>query len=683
MPRWYEVVDLNMATRRRLLAATFAALGAAFAASIATAADIPSVAASGVASIEDYWRLPAFTSPKLSANGRYFAVSAGLKGRLNLVVIDLETRKATALTDFTDFDVLDVHWVGNERLVFTLGQFNSPTGAGQFDGGGFFAVKRDGTESRKLSPTVRELRRSLNFYDRGFSYAGRVPGSDEEVFAVARERANDSEDLYRLNVRTGRKEMLTFNRPGRVSEYILDKKHIARVAISSIKDSNISVVHFRDAEGSPWRELYRFDGILGVGNLPIEFDDDNVNLLVKSNVDRDTFAIYRYDTAKNLRGELIAEHPRFDMDEDSVSINPETRRVTGYAVDGAKPEQVWVDPIQEKRQRTIDNALPNMINSFQETRDGKKLIVSSYSDREPMRWYLLDETKLTLEELFASKPWLGPSKLVEQHPFFYKTRDGMEILGYYFLPRTYQAGQKLPTVVHIHGGPWVRADGWATGFGVREAQLLASRGYAVVLPNFRGTPGLGKRIYASHVGQFGKAMQEDIEDATDWAVAQGFADPARICLSGASYGGYSTLMGLAKTPAKYKCGVAGLAVTDLAMLMTSTAGDIPFHESALQFWKFAAGDPDKDRDALRAVSPAYLAEKIKAPVLLYSGTDDIRVPIEQPAAMRNALESKGMKVIWIAKKDEGHGYGKLENNVDLYRQILEFLGRHIGTGPTP
>ncbi len=640
----------------------------------------PAAPPAGPPPIADYWKLPAYANPVLSPNGRYFAVSSEIGGRLNLVVIDLEERKGLGLTRFTDFDVLGVRWVGNERLVFTLGQFNSPTGPGQFDGAGLFSVHRDGKESRKLSPTVRELRNSGNFVYRGFDYAGRVPGSDEEILAVAPDRTADGLDLYRLNVRTGRKQLLTDKRPERVERYILDRERVARVALASIKDSPDVVVHFRETAESPWRELYRYNGLLAYGNIPEAFDDDNVHLLVRSNLDSDTHGIYRYDPRSNKLGEKLVAHPRFDLDAGAVLLDPKTRAVTGYTVDAAKPETVWIDPVYEKRQKMLDQALPGRINDFFPTPDGKKLVVASYSDREPLRWYLLDEARLAMEELFASKPWLGPDKLVEQRPFFYKTRDGLEILGYYFLPRTYKPGDKLPTVVHIHGGPWARADSWGAGFGVTEGQLLASRGYAVVVPNFRGTTGLGRKIFESHVRQWGKTMQEDIEDATDWAIQQGFADAGRICLSGASYGGYSTLMGLAKTPDKYKCGLAGLAVTDLEMLMTSVAGDIPQNEVGLQYWKLSAGDPAKDRAALRAVSPAYLADRIKAPVLMYSGTDDIRVPIEQPQAMRKALEAQGKKVVWIAKKDEGHGFGKLENNVDLYTQILDFLKQHIGDG---
>jgi dipeptidyl aminopeptidase/acylaminoacyl peptidase len=397
-------------------------------------------------------------------------------------------------------------------------------------------------------------------------------------------------------------------------------------------------------------------------------------------------AIYRFDPKTKSLGEMLAQHPRFDLwteDGDAVR-DPVTRRLAGFRFDGAKPESVWLDPEYARLQKTIDAALPQTHNEFVRSTDGKHVLIRSYTDRITSRWYVLDTDKRTVEELVAARPWLTPDKLVEMQPVLYKTRDGFEQLAYLMLPPERKAGERLPMVVHVHGGPWVRAESWGQlSFGVREGQLLASRGYAVLFPQFRGTPGFGSRQYSSAVKQFGRAMQEDIEDATDWAVQQGYADATRICLSGASYGGYATLMGLAKTPDKYRCGIAGLAVTDLELIMTSGRGDIPFNDAGLKMWKLMAGDPEKDRDALRAVSPVYLADRIKAPVLIYAGTDDDRVPLEQMKNMRAALAKQGHSVVWIQKDDEQHGYAKLANNVDLYNQVFDFLDRSIGSRRAP
>ena len=402
-------------------------------------------------------------------------------------------------------------------------------------------------------------------------------------------------------------------------------------------------------------------------------------------------ALYLYDPKTRQLGERLAAHGRFDMGADHSGnrvagpiVEPKSRRLVGFAVDGEKLETIWLEDDYARIQATIDAALPGAVNTFTGDPKGKRLLVRSYSDRQPMRWFFLHTDRRALEPLFDSAPWFKPGDLVAMEPFFYKSRDGLEMLGYLFLPPGHKKGVRLPTVVHVHGGPHARADRWGyNSFGSVEGQLLASRGYAVVVPNFRITPGFGAKIFNAGMRQMGKAMQEDIEDATDWAIAKGYADPGRICLSGASYGGYAALMGVAKTPDKYRCAIAGLAVTDIELLLTSSYGDIPRDDrGGLQFWYELAGNPASaaDAQAMRSVSPAYLADRIKAPVLMYSGVDDIRVPLEQPQKMRKALEALNKPVVWIQKDEEGHGFGKLENNVDLYNQVLTFLDKHIGAG---
>ncbi|MFO1217617.1 MAG: alpha/beta fold hydrolase [Burkholderiaceae bacterium] len=606
---------------------------------------------------------------------------------MNLAVVDAETREAKLLTSIDDFDVIDVHWVGNERLVFSLGRLNSPTGPEFQDGGGMFMVGRDGKEIRKLLPTWRERLNNHQIAYRSLEYLASVEGSDEEIIADEYE-APGNRHVVRLNVRTGRKTVLSEGRPPLVDRWVLDRARVPRVAVSRVKDSTDQIVWYRASADAAWQELYRQPR---TGELiePLAFDDDDQTLIVASNRGRDTMAIFVYDPKTRQLGERLAAHGRFDIGADQMRsriagpiLEPKSRRLIGFTVHTEKFDTVWLEDDYARIQAMIDAALPGAINRFSGDPKSKRLLVSSYSDRQPRRWFFLQTDKRALEPLFDSAPWFKSGDLAAMEPFFYKSRDGLEMLGYLMLPPGAKKGDRLPTVVHIHGGPHVRADAWGFDtFGSREGQLLASRGYAVVIPNFRITPGFGSKIFEAGMRQMGKAMQEDIEDATDWAVAQGVADPNRICLSGASYGGYAALMGVAKTPDKYRCAIAGLAVTDIELLLTSSYGDIPRTSSGgLQFWFELVGNPGnpKDAEAMRAVSPAYLAGRIKAPVFMYSGVDDIRVPIEQPKKMRQALEAQNKPVRWIQKNDEGHGFGKLENNVDLYTQMLEFLKQHIG-----
>ena len=663
-----------------------ALLGLALAAG-AIAAPLPAAAAepAGQPTLEELLRQPSTANPILSRSGKHLAVTTPHKGRMNLAVIDLATRKGDLLTSFEEFDVIGVRWVGDDRLVFTLGQLTSPTGPGQFNGGGLFMVSRDGRESRRIAPTVQESRRR-NQVHRSLAFFRTIPGNDEEIIASGNMGDAQSEDLYRLNVRTGRHTLLTQGRPASyTSGWLLDSKLVPRVVTAWVKDSLTFVSYHRAGENEPWTEIGRFERNKGPTFVPLAFESDDKTLQVATNQGRDTMAVYRFDPVARKLGEMIAQNPRYDIGADAagdrvsgVITSVKDDKIIGYRVDGPKPETIWVDESSAKIQATLDASLKDRINNFARTPDGKTLLVTSYSDQAPTRWYLFDEEKRTLEEIASSRPWLD-GKLVEQRPFLYKTRDGLEIPGYYFLPKDTKPGTRLPTILHIHGGPHVRADRWGSGFGVLEGQIFASRGYAVVVPNFRITPGMGGKLYYAGFGSFGRQMSEDHEDALKWAVDAGFVDPQRVCISGASYGGYAALQGLIKTPALFKCAVSGLAVTDLEYQVTTLEGDTAWNEAGVKLWKTILGTEDLGSKQVKDISPLFNADKIKGAVFLYAGQDDIRVPIGQINRMNRALASAGNPpAAYVVKEQEGHGFGKPENMLDLYTQVLKFLDKQIG-----
>ena len=637
-------------------------------------------------SVEDIWKQPQLSGPTLSRNGKYMAVTMPYKGRMNLSVIDMETRKAFVLTTYDSFDVQGVRWVGNDRLLYTLGQNNSPTGPGQFDGGGLFVIGRDGMGARTLSDTVRAARAKGQYVFRGLGFFRSIPDNEEEIIAIGNMTSANSRDLYRLNIKTGKFTILTQGRPSDLtSGWIMDSKLVPRVVEAGIKDTLTNVVYYRKDDKSDWVEIARYEGNKGPTFVPLTFDADDQTLQVAYNGGRDTMAVYRYDPNAKKMGELIAQHPRYDMGADAagggaggVILSPETNKLLGYSVPAAKREVIWIDEKSATIQASLDRALPGRINIFRRTPDGKKFVVTSYSDIHPVSWYLFDDDKRSLEEIGASKPWLE-GKLVEQRPFRYKTRDGLEIDGYYFLPKDYKPGTKLPTIVHIHGGPHARADSWGSGFGTIEGQLFASRGYAVIVPNFRITPGLGSKVYYAGFGTFGRQMSDDHEDALQWGIEQGFVQPDKVCMSGASYGGYAALQAMVRSSEKWKCAIAGLAVTDLRYQLTTQEGDTAPNEAAVTYWKSILGETDLDSKTTRDISPVFNAASIKRPVFMYAGIDDIRVPLGQISRMKRELDSTGNPVKgYVLKENEGHGYGKLENNVDLYNQILDFLKGQFG-----
>lgn len=640
-----------------------------------------------------------YSNASLSPDGQRLAVLAPIGGKRNLVVLDTATLKPLPLTDFKDFDVYWFRWAGPDWLVFSLGRLNAPTGPEAGDGGGLFAVKADGSRSRVLSSTLREQMNRRQNVARGFAYLGPVDGADGEIFAEGRLRAADAPDLYRIQLETGRQELLTAQHPGPVVRWLMDRKGVPRLAVLQEKaDRDLPEpdqtrrVMVRDSADGPWREIARFTGRQRDTWAPLAFTDDSQDLIVSYRGERDTSALYRYDLKAGKLAELLVGHPRYDLGLDdegdlgSVFYRDRNSQWIGLQFQAETPQDVYFDEGMARLKLKLEKSFPGKQVDVQTTRSDL-MLVSTYSDRSPTEWFLYDSRKSTLRELVQSNPVLNEKSLVAMRPFLLKTRDGLEIPSYYFLPASYQPGQKLPVVVHIHGGPMARADFWGVngGFGVREAQLLASRGYAVVLPNFRITPGFGRKIHHAGLGEYGRKMSDDHEDAALWAVAQGFADPKRICISGASYGGAAALWATIRSADIFACAVAGAAPSDPQVQNTSMSTDyVGYSTAAVEQWKQILGVKGDDWSRADEVAPARHAERSRIPLFIYAGGQDQRVPMEQTRLMVRALEkaNRPPEVVMI-KAEEGHGFGRLDNEVELYTEMLKFLQRHIGVGPTP
>lgn len=645
-------------------------------------------AGAGTNSVEEFFKNPQYLGVKISPDGTHLAAAAPADGRMNLVVISLKERKGGRLTRMMDADVVDFHWVNNDRLVYSLGNINEPSGSRKKHVGGLFAVDRDGKNARVLEPTLDSLRSSGQLVPRLSSFLARTKEPSDEIVALSNDRNAKNPDVYRLNTKTGRKTLLTWENPGRVADWVLDKEGAPRAAVS-LDEKLRATIWWRSSAEAKWVELAQFD-LFEKNFVPLDFGYDGT-LYVLSNLGRDKYALYTYDPEKKALKDLIFEHAQVDVgwtngvtpDPSALIFDPKTKKLVGVRHEGLKPGVQWLDPVWAKVQASLDAALTPQVNLFRPPEEGSnRMVVYSYSDRHSGTWYLFDAAAKQIEEVVSMRPWLKESDLVEMQPLVFKARDGLDIPAYLFLPKGSE-GKKLPLVVNIHGGPHVRADYWGLQmWGPMESQFLAQNGYAVLLTNFRMTPGFGHKLYTAGLRQIGKAMQEDIEDGVDHLVAKGLVDPARVCLYGASYGGYATLWGLIKTPDKYQCGIAALAVTDLELQLTSTQGDTVYSDEGSYYWARMVGDPKAEADALRAVSPARHADKIKAPTMLVFGEADGRVPLEQGERMKAALEKAGKRTEWIVKAEEGHGFSKLENRIDMYSRMLKFLDEHLGGAKT-
>jgi len=591
---------------------------------------------------------------QLSPDGMYLAGVVRFKGRNNLKVIDLQKRQATQITNFDNSDVLQFIWINNNRLVLAAGDAEEASGTARSDG--WYAVDRDGSRSRRLG---------------GFTFLGLSPDGGDDIIVAARKRGVTINDVYRFNTWTQRSELLSFDSPGDVLTWVADRESVPRAAHSYVK--GIHSLWYRESDKSPWVRIDEgTDFRLHIA--PLAFGYDNKTLYVAATRDGDKKAIYTYDVQAKKLGELIAGSRQANID--TPIFSRAKRALVGVSYQADKPGVVWLDADMARLQKTVDKALPDTYNVLQVADENPhRAVVFAYSDVDPGTYYLLDTDQLKLEEIARPRRWIDPKQMAARKPVTYTARDGLEIPAYLTLPRN-SSDKKPPLVVIIHGGPFARGFSW--GFDT-EAEFFASRGYAVLQPEFRGSDGHGWKLFSAGIKQWGLAMQDDITDGVEWLIRQGYVDKDRICLYGGSYGGYATLWGLIKTPELYKCGVGFVAVTDINLMFEITWSDMA--RSSYGFLDYGArdliGDPDKDAEKFRSVSPLVNAEKLKAPVLLAYGASDIRVPLKHGQEFRAALDKYGKTYEWVVYDNEAHGFNKDENRFDFYRRVDAFLKKYL------
>ena len=553
--------------------------------------------------------------------------------------------------------------------------YDSKKGLAEQRGGGLFAINADGSDVKELSPTAERCN-AQNMICRQMNFFRRIAGSDDEIIASANDRDLQTLDLYRVNTRTGRKVLLTERNPGGVSSWFLDTKGIPRAAISDKRGTLQETFWYRANGDDAWTKVSTVTGQGARRMRPAAFDSDG-SLLVFSNLQSDTSQLYYFDPATGKPGALVAGHATADLDTATV-VAPVSLgfKPIGLRVDADKPETIWFDDKYAKLQALLDASLPKgNVNRFS-VQDDDRVLVYSYSDREPGQYLLYDPAKKQLEEVLRPNDWIKPEQMAQMTPIRYKARDGMEIPAYLTLP-VGKPAKNLPLVAVIHGGPFGIRDDW--GYEP-DIQFLANRGYAVLQPNYRGSGGFGVKHLTAGFQQWGLTMQDDITDGVNSLIAQGIVDPARVCIDGGSYGGYATLMALIKEPQLFKCGIDEAGVADLFWFTELGYSDfnVADADGSDAFFRETLGDPGKDRLKMEATSPRLQAGKIKGQLMIIHAVRDQRVPFRHAEGMRDAMRAAGKQVEWVVYPDEAHGFVKLENRVDRYNRIEAFLKQNIG-----
>jgi dipeptidyl aminopeptidase/acylaminoacyl peptidase len=501
----------------------------------------------------------------------------------------------------------------------------------------------------------------------GNEYIGKLnPDSQgHERFLYKQER-----NVYRYDLVTRESQAISRPVPERsVTSWYYDHEGEARAATTintAFFTDETRVTHwYRESTSHPWEKLANF-AYLDDAWEPVAFSRDDKSLIITSRQGRDTLAYFRYDLKERKVAEMMAGHPTQDLHADFDTGDADAKYVLSY---GAKTEIKWLDAKGDALQRGVDLALPGRINLLQGNPEKQVLIYSS-SDRDPGRWFVLDVPSATMRLVTSRKPEIDVDTMLPKQVVEYKARDGLTIPAYMTKPLGVGAG---PAVIVIHGGPAVR-DNWDWD---PEVQLLASRGYTVFQPQFRGSAGFGKRYQEAGYGQWGLAMQDDIADGVAWLVANGHADPGRICIYGASYGGYAALWGLAKTPALYRCGASFAGVSDIQYMLKDDS-DVNAKATGRLYRSRILGTSAARKQVLDDVSPLKNAGKFNVPVFISHGEYDGRVPIEHSEKMVDALKANKKEVEWLKLGREGHGIFYEENQERFFQALFKFFDRTIG-----
>jgi dipeptidyl aminopeptidase/acylaminoacyl peptidase len=338
----------------------------------------------------------------------------------------------------------------------------------------------------------------------------------------------------------------------------------------------------------------------------------------------------------------------------------------------------WFDPAMKAAQEAVDKLLPGRVNWLDVPARAETpfMLIDSWSDRQPHSYLLYNRETGKLRAIGQAHPAIDAARMAALEMVRIKARDGLSIPTWLTVPND-SKGKQLPMVVMVHGGPYVRGYQWSWN---PEAQFLASRGYVVLQPEFRGSRGFGSRHFRAGWKQWGLAMQDDIADATRWAIAQGIADPKRICIAGASYGGYATLMGLIKDPDLYRCGVNWVGVTDIKLLYTGHwSADSDTSDMYKRYGMPAlVGDLDQDADQLAATSPLVQAARINQPLLMAYGGVDKRVPVYHGRKFYDAVKATNKNVELVVYENEAHGWSLVKTRVDFWTRVEKFLQKNIG-----
>ncbi|TKD59301.1 S9 family peptidase [Flavobacterium sp. ASW18X] len=611
-------------------------------------------------SVEDYFARPKASSFRFSPDGKYMSyMEKDAKGKRHVMVKNVATGDVKMAVEEKEELIRGYAWLNNNRLAYLMDK-------GGDENYHVYAANLDGSNTMDLTPFEGVKAEFSNLLK-----------EDKNHIIVSMNKNNPQVfEPFKVNIETGALEQLFKNEDPQnpIMGYNFDKDGNLKGYAKMVNGVDMQY-YYADGKGGyalfkelNWKDTFSV--------LAFDYATDNPDdAYVLTNLESDKTKIIKFDFKTGKTLEEVYQNPNYDVSNLSIS------KKRGYELDyvayeGEKYQLVPISASFKKLHKRIAQKFPNQQFYLTDaTEDENQVLLYITSDKLYGEYYAYNVAKDEFTFLFDLMPQLKEEDMAEMRPITFKSRDGKTIHGYITLPKAALEGQKVPVIVNPHGGPQGIRDSW--GFNP-EAQLFASRGYATLQVNFRISGGYGREFLESGFKQIGRKAMDDVEDGLQYVVDQGWVDKDKAAIYGGSHGGYAVLRGLTKTPDLYACGVDYVGVSNLFTFMDSFPEYWkPYLEIVQEIWY----DPNvpEEKKIMEEVSPVNHIDKIKKPLFVVQGANDPRVNINESDQIVEGLRAKGQAVPYMVKYDEGHGFGKEENRIELYKAMMGFFAEHLNT----
>jgi dipeptidyl aminopeptidase/acylaminoacyl peptidase len=589
---------------------------------------------------------------RLSPDGQYVSYLKSYKGRQNLFIKSLVDGKERMATSFEDYSIGNYSWTYNNEIIISQD-----------------IISLDEFKMFALDVPTLSMHEIVSL-SKGRIFLLSNPNKQEPDVITIRMNKRDPAnfDIYRLNIKTGELKPYLVN-PGNITEWFPDDD--GKIRLVKASDGVDETILYRSNDNAPFKPIIKNNFINRV--QPIAFTGEKNYFYALSNVDRDKSALVEIDAETGKEQKVIFACEKADINKVDYSVSK--HRLELANCEEEKPHKHFLNEdtenIYEKLSKQLHNTQINIVG-----RDSAedKFVILTYTDTNPGTYYLFERSSGKLTNIGTRNSSINPDELCAMQPISFKARDGLLINGYLTLPKGARK-TNLPVVVLPHDAPWRTRDVW--GYS-DEVQFLANRGYAVFQVNYRGSAGYGKAFYRAGFKQVGGKIQDDITDGVNWLIKNGTADPKKIAIFGAGFGGFSALYGVSFHPGLYNCAVVQ---SGLINFFTYIKDVPPYLKPRLQMTYEVIGNPESDAERLRAISPVFHTDKIKAPLLIFQGAKDESANISEMNQFVRELKKQSVPVTYYLKQNERRVFRNEHNRMEMYTEIEKFLNNNMRVKP--